>query len=75
MISSRRPVAAVRIGRLAADHAAEALHAGVVGDRGDLRVELVFAAVQRQQLFAGAREAHGQIAPELAGIEHVQGPV
>ena len=62
-------------GRLAADHAAEALHAAVVGDRGHLRVELVFAAVERQQLLAGPGEAHDEIAPELAGVEHVQRPV
>ena len=49
-------------GRLAADHAAEALHAVIVGDRGDFRVELVFAAVQRQQPLAGPREAHDEIA-------------
>ena len=62
-------------GRLAADHAAEALHPGTVGDRGDLRVELVFAAIEREQLFAGPGEAHGQIALELAGVEHMQRPV
>ena len=62
-------------GRLAADHAAEALHPGRVGDRGDFRVELVFAAVQREQLFAGPGEAHGQVAGELAGVEHMQRPV
>ena len=62
-------------GRLAADHAAEALHAVVVGDRGDLRVELVFAAVERQQPLARPREAHDEVAAELAGVEDVQRPV
>src|SRR5690349_5212406 len=40
-------------GRLAADDPAEALHAVVVGDRSYLPVELVFAAVQGEQPFAG----------------------
>ena len=62
-------------GRLAADHAAEALHPGLVGDRGHLGIERVFLAVEGEQGLAGPREAHGQIAREPAGIEDVQRPV
>src|SRR5262249_20666150 len=62
-------------GRLASDDAAEALHAVLVRDRGDLGIERVFAAVQRRELFAGARETYRQIALQLASIEHMQRPV
>ncbi len=62
-------------GRLAADHAAEALHAVVVGDRGDFGVEFIFAAVQRQEPLALPREAHDEIALELLRVEDVQRPV
>src|SRR5207249_764215 len=42
---------------------------------GDFLVELVVATVQREQAFAGPGEAYGQIAGELAGVEHMQRPV
>src|SRR4029079_19079361 len=42
-------------GRLAANDAAKALNSVLIGDRCDLRIEFVFAAVERQQLFAWTR--------------------
>src|SRR5262249_18179282 len=48
--------------RLAADHAAQALDTVGVGDHGDLRVERVFLAVQRQQGFARPRKADSEVA-------------
>ena len=62
-------------GRLAADHAAEALHAGAVGDDRHFRIERVFLSVECEQGFAGPREPHRQVAREPAGIEDVQRPV
>jgi hypothetical protein len=62
-------------GPFATDHAAKALHPGLVGDRGHFRIERVFAAVERQHPLAGLGEAHGQVALELAGVEDVQRPV
>ena len=57
---------------LAADHAAEAEHAGIVGDDGDGVVGRVFAAVERQELLAPGRQPDMDVAGDLVGIEHVQ---
>ena len=57
---------------LAAHDAANALDALVVGDHGHLGIERVGLAVERQDLFSVARHAHGQVAGQLVGVEHVE---
>ena len=61
-------------GASTAHDAAEADHAGAVGDHRDRRIELVGVAIQRQQPFAGPREAQDDVAAQLGRIEHVQRP-
>src|SRR5215472_4921417 len=59
-------------GRLASDHAAEALHPSVVGNRSDLGIKRVFLPVEREQGFPRSRRSDRQIAVQPAGIEHMQ---
>ena len=49
--------------------------AALVGDHRHAVVERVGLAVERQDRLAGSREAHGEIAGELVGVEDVQRPV
>ena len=69
-IDRRRGAAAA----LAADDAAEAQRAGIVGDHRHLGIELVAAPVQGRQLLAPPRAAHGKVAVEFLRVEHMQRP-
>ena len=46
----------------------------VVCDHGDFGRQRVFVAVERLDRLAVARHAHGRVADELAGVEHMQRP-
>ncbi len=65
-----RVVAAARA--LAAHQPGDALHPVGVGDHGDRVVERVGAPVERAERLARAREPHGEVAGDGAGVEHVQ---
>ena len=67
-----RVVAAARA--LAAHQPGDALHPVGVGDHGDIAVERVGPPVERTERLARAREAHGEVARDRAGVEHVQRP-
>ena len=57
---------------LAAHDPADALGAVRIGDHHHLLVEAVGLAVERQDLLAATRHAHGEIARDLVGVEDVE---
>ena len=57
---------------LAAHHARDGFHALVVGDHDIVGAKLIGLAVERKNCLAFARAAHGQLARDLFGVEHVQ---
>ena len=59
---------------LAADDAAQCLGPVVVGDDRHPGVQFVHLAVQRGQRFPRPGQADVEVAADLVGIEHVQGP-
>ena len=61
-------------GFLAAHQAADGVRRPVVCDHGDFGRQRVFVAVERLDRLAVARHAHGRVADELAGVEHMQRP-
>ena len=61
-------------GGFAAHDAGQRFDTVLVGDDADVRIERVGAAVQRQQGLAVARAPHGEVAPHLRGVEHMQRP-
>ena len=58
--------------RLPADDAAQGLDALRIGDHRDRRVERVALAVEGRHALARARQADGEIARELVGVEDVE---
>ena len=61
-------------GGLAADHARDRLHAGLIADRAVLGVDDVVAAVERPDRFATTAPQGQHVAPQFVDVEYMQRP-